>query len=145
MVRSTNLREDIFSFHRDADHPMQKLWSERSTHAMPSAPRYPLRVQTDSDRWRLEIPMPGIDPNNVSIEVAGTTISVRAEHAGDPYDAEARYDQTLSLPQFLDVDRITAAHRHGLLHLTVPLKDSVKPRRIQIDGIEADQKQLTTA
>jgi HSP20 family protein len=145
MVRSTNLLEDIFSFHRDADRLMQKLWSEGPTRAMRSTPHYPLHVQTDPDRWRLEIPMPGIDPKDVSIEVAGTTVAIRTEHASGPYGAEAPYNQTLTLPQFLDVDRITAAHRHGLLQLTVPVKDSVKPRRVQIDGIEAEQKQLTTA
>jgi hypothetical protein len=32
-----------------------------------------------------------------------------------------------------------------MLALTIPLKDSVKPRRIQIDGVADAQKQLTTA
>jgi len=33
-----------------------------------------------------------------------------------------------------------------MLELTLPLKDSVKPRRIQIDGVTNEtKKQLTTA
>jgi len=32
-----------------------------------------------------------------------------------------------------------------MLELTLPLKDSVRPRRIQIDGVAEPQKQLTTA
>jgi len=32
-----------------------------------------------------------------------------------------------------------------MLELTLPLKDSVKPRRIQIDGTNETKKQLTTA
>ena len=44
------------------------------------------------------------------------------------------YAKTLTIPQFLDVDRLTASHWHGMLRLTLPLKESVKPRRIQIDG-----------
>jgi hypothetical protein len=32
-----------------------------------------------------------------------------------------------------------------MLVLTIPLKESVKPRRIQIDGVADTQKQLTSA
>ena len=49
------------------------------------------------------------------------------------------------VPQILDLSGIKASHRHGMLALTIPLKDSVKPRRIQIDGVVDAQKQLTTA
>ena len=51
----------------------------------------------------------------------------------------------MTVPQSLDLDRITATHRHGMLELTLPLKDSVKPRRVQIEGVAESQKQLTTA
>jgi len=37
---------------------------------------------TSSDSWRLDAPMPGIDPKDVAIEVAGNTLTVRAEHTG---------------------------------------------------------------
>jgi HSP20 family protein len=139
--------EDIFNFQRDADRLFNQLWNElpsRSARPAPSA-GHPFQVHTTNEHWRLEIPMPGIDPKHVSIDVAGNTISVRAEQQGGRYDGETRYEQTMTVPQFLDVDRITATHRHGMLELTLPLKDTVKPRRIQIDSIAEEQKQLTTA
>ena len=43
----------------------------------------------------------------------------------------------------LDLEKLTASHRHGMLRLTLPLKESVKPRRVQIDTQVEDQKQLT--
>ena len=46
------------------------------------------------------------------------------------------------IPQFLDLEKLTASHRHGMLRLTLPLKDSVKPRRVQIETQAEDQKQL---
>ena len=49
------------------------------------------------------------------------------------------------IPQFLDVDKLTASHRHGMLRLTLPLKESVKPRRVQIETQVEDQKQLAGA
>jgi HSP20 family molecular chaperone IbpA len=56
-----------------------------------------------------------------------------------------RSEQTLTIPPFLDVDKLSASHRHGMLQLTLPLKENVKPRRIQIANAEEDRKQLTTA
>jgi hypothetical protein len=49
------------------------------------------------------------------------------------------------IPQFLDVEKLTASHRHGMLRLTLPLKESVKPRRVQIETQVEDQKQLAGA
>jgi HSP20 family protein len=102
-------------------------------------------VHATDENWRLELPMPGIDPKHVLIDVAGNTISIRSGQQGGRDDGETRYEQTMTVPQFLDVDRITATHRHGMLELTLPLKDTVKPRRIQIDSPAEERKQLTTA
>ena len=57
----------------------------------------------------------------------------------------SRYEQTLTIPQFLDLEKLTASHRHGMLRLTLPLKESVKPRRVQIETAVEEHKQLTGA
>jgi HSP20 family protein len=136
--------EEIFNFQREADRLFNQFWSELPARSSRSTQTNPFQVHTSEDSWRLEIPMPGIDPKQVSIEVAGNTIAVRAEQNGGRNDGEARYEQSMTVPQFLDLERISAAHRHGMLELTLPLKESVKPRRIQIEGIGESQKQLTT-
>jgi HSP20 family protein len=90
--------------------------------------------------------MPGIDPATVSLEVAGNTIVVRAEQDGGRNDGATQWEQTVTVPRVLDLDGLRATHRHGMLVLTIPLKESVKPRRVQIDvAADAQQKQLTTA
>jgi HSP20 family protein len=136
--------EDIFNFQREADRLFNQLWSELPARSTRSA-SYPFQVRSSQDNWQIEFPMPGIDPKHVSIDVAGNTISVRAEETAGRYDGETRYEQTMTVPQFLDLDHLSATHRHGLLVLTVPLKDSVKPRRIQIEGVAESQKQLTAS
>ena len=49
------------------------------------------------------------------------------------------------IPQFLDLEKLTASHRHGMLRLTLPLKESVKPRRVQIETEVEEHKQLVGA
>ena len=139
--------DDIFNFHREADRIFNQFWNDLPTRRANPA-QVPFQVHTNDDGWRLDIPMPGVDPQHVTLEVSGSTLSIRAEQQGGGQDGEVRFDQTVTLPQFLDLDKITASHRHGMLQLTLPLKESVKPRRIQIDGITEEtqkQKRLTTA
>ena len=102
---------------------------------------------TTDDGWRVDVPLPGVDPKDVSLEVAGNNLTIRAEvPSEDKEDTNvSRYEQTLMIPQFLDLEKLTASHRHGMLRLTVPLKESVKPRRIQIETQVEDQKQLVGA
>ena len=134
--------EDIFNFQREADRIFNQFWNSLPNRSPRATSNHPFQVHTSSDAWRLDVPMPGIDPKDVVLEVAGNTISIRAEHSGGSTDGEMRYEQTVTVPQFLDLERLAATHRHGMLELTVPVKDSVKPRRIQIDGVAEPQKQI---
>jgi HSP20 family protein len=136
--------EDVFAFQREVDRLFNRFWRDLPTRAIEPG-SIPLQVKTTDEGWRLEVPMPGVDPRYVSLEVAGNTLTVRVEQPGDKDTPTARYEQTVTVPQFLDVEKITASHRHGLLELTLPLKDSVKPRRIQIATAAEGAKRLTAA
>jgi HSP20 family protein len=103
-------------------------------------------VNATEDGWRVDVPMPGIDPKDVSLEVAGNNITIRAEVPGEGIDKHvSRYEQTFTVPHFLDIEKLNASHRHGMLRLTLPLKESVKPRRVQIETQVEEQKQLAGA
>ena len=136
--------EDVLNFQREVDRVFNQFWSDLPTRTTPAAGSSPaFQVNTTDDGWRIDVPLPGIDPQDVTLEAAGNTLSIRAETRGDDVDKNpARYEQTLTIPNFLDLDKLTASHRHGMLRLTFPLKESVKPRRIQIDTKPEDQKQL---
>lgn len=134
--------DDVFNFQREVDRLFNQFWSDLPTRtAAGSSPSF--QVNTTDDGWRIDVPMPGIDPKDVNLEVAGNTLSIRAEVPSDDKNASVtRYERTLSIPQFLDLEKLSASHRHGMLRLSVPLKESVKPRRIQIQSQPEEHKQL---
>ena len=137
-----NSFDDVFNFQRDVDRLFNQFWSDLPTRTNTgSSPSF--QVQTTEDGWRVDVPLPGIDPKDVSLEVAGNNLTIRTEIPGEGGDKNvSRYEQALIIPQFLDLEKLTATHRHGMLRLTLPVKDSVKPRRVQIDTQMEDQKQL---
>jgi len=145
-----NSFDDVFNFQREVDRLFNQFWSDlpaRTATATASGSSPSFQVNTMDDGWRIDVPMPGIDPKDVSLEVAGNTLTIRAEIPGDDKDRNnaTRYEHQFNIPQFLDLEKLAASHRHGMLRLTVPLKESVKPRRIQIETEGEDQKRLVGA
>lgn len=137
---------DLFSFQREIDRLFNQFWSDLPARLSAPAWSTGMRVSSNEDAWTIEVPMPGIDPRHVTLDVAGSTLQVRAEVPSDREgEAATRFEQSLQVPAFLDVDRLNAVYQHGLLRLTLPLKESVKPRRVQIETRAADQKQLNAA
>jgi HSP20 family protein len=137
-----NSFDDVFNFQREVDRLFNQFWSDLPTRtAAGSSPSF--QVNPTEDGWRVDVPLPGIDPKDVSLEVAGNNLTIRAEvQSEDGEKNVSRYEQTFTVPQFLDIEKLSASHRHGMLRLTLPLKDSVKPRRVQIETQMEDQKQL---
>jgi HSP20 family protein len=127
--------DEVFNFHREVDRLFNQFWTDLPSRAATFSS--PFQVNATDDGWRVDVPMAGIDPQQVELEAAGSTLHIRTR--------DGQYQQALSVPQFLDLDRITASHRHGMLQLTLPLKDSVRPRKIQIALAGDEQKQLGAA
>jgi HSP20 family protein len=130
--------DELLHAQRQADRMFERLWNERPVRA--NGPTAMFEVRSNDDGWQVDVPMAGIDPRHVTLDVAGSTLSIRAVNPDEP--SSVRFEQTISIPEYVDVEKIKATHRHGLLQLTLPLKESVKPRRIQIDAA-SDAKQLT--
>jgi HSP20 family protein len=138
-----NSFDDVFSFQREVDRLFNQFWSDLPART-PANSSPSFQVNATDEGWRVDVPLPGIDPKDVSLEVAGNNLTIRAEVSSQGNDTNiSRYEQTLVIPQFLDLEKLTASHRHGMLRLTLPVKESVKPRRIQIETQVEDQKQLT--
>ncbi len=125
--------DDVFNVQREMDRIFNQFWSDLPK--QPAAPNSSMsfHVNATDDGWRINVPLPGVDPKHVHLEVAGSTLSIRTDAADDKDANVARYEQTLTIPQFLDLEKLSASHQHGMLRLTLPLKESVKPRRIQIE------------
>ena len=135
--------DDVFGFQREVDRVFNQFWNDLPTRtAAGQSPAF--QVNTTDDGWRIDVPLPGIDPQHVNLEVAGNTLTIRAEEPAEKDSQPLRYEQSFVVPPFLDLEKIAASHKHGMLRLTVPLRESVKPRRIQIEGVD-DKKRSASA
>jgi HSP20 family protein len=70
-----------------------------------------------------------------TLTIAGETRSARKEDEGSSLIQEIRrgaFSRTLTLPAGLEADKATATFEDGVLTLTIPKAEQVKPRQIKI-------------
>ncbi len=87
--------------------------------------------------------LPGVNPEDVSISVLGDTLTIKAalpsedDIKGATYLRHERrassYTRSLSLPMPVEAERAEAHFKNGVLTLTLPKNDSVRPRIIKVE------------
>ncbi len=99
----------------------------------------PLCDLRDSDsHFLLSFDLPGMNREDIKVEVKGGRITVSGERKQDVKDGDytekryGRFERSISLPQGVDEDKIEAHYENGVLSLALPKSESVKPRQIAI-------------
>jgi len=138
------MRTDPF---RDFDRLTQQMLG---TSARPSA--MPMDAWREEDRFVVEFDLPGVPADSIDLDVERNVLTVTAQRAplNDKADFLAAerprgvFSRQLVLGDNLDLDRVDASYRDGVLRLQIPVAEKAKPRKISInqDGASGDQ-QLT--
>ncbi len=86
--------------------------------------------------------LPGLSPDNVTVEVEGDLLTISgelgesAETEGERYHFRERYTgafkRTLRLADTLDTGSITATFENGVLSLSLPKRPETQPKRIPV-------------
>jgi HSP20 family protein len=99
------------------------------------------------DAWRadhefiVEFDLPGVDPASIDLDVERNVLTVKAERQPSTKpDVElvaserprGVFSRQVLLGDALDPERITASYHAGVLHLSIPVAEKAKPRKISI-------------
>jgi HSP20 family protein len=120
------------------------------TAARPAA--MPMDAYRQGDSFYIQLDLPGISADSISLTVEQNVLTVRAERAPAQADGAQLivaerpygvYTRQVFLGETLDADRIGADYAAGVLTLTIPVRESAKPRNIEVTG--SDRKQAVSA
>jgi len=101
----------------------------------------PMNAFSSRDGYVLHMEVPGVPPENISIETHGRTLTVSGKREiktpenGSFHRRErsrGAFSRSLQLPADLDLSRAEASCKHGILTIRVPKKEEAKPRQITI-------------
>src|SRR5918995_331462 len=130
------MRTDPF---RDLDRLTQQVFG---TAARPAF--MPMDAWRSGDVFHIEFDLPGVNTESIDLDVERNVLTVRAERGqgsdtnGSEMLAAERprgvFSRQVILGDNLNLDAVEASYRDGVLHLTVPVAEKAKPRKISVES-----------
>ena len=106
------------------------------------------------DSYHLRMELPGVDPKEVEINLTGDQLTVSGEKKTSRevdeknlYFSESRYgrfQRTFRFPEGVKGEEVKAAYVNGVLELTIPIPEAVRPRTVKIE-VATDPKKIKAA
>lgn len=95
-----------------------------------------------SDQLVLELEMPGVDPKDADIQIVDDVLTVKAkrELAELPENQSwlrqerpaGEWSRSMKLPFKVEVAKVAATSKNGILRISLPRTEAEKPKRIEI-------------
>jgi HSP20 family protein len=149
LVPRDSVFQSLFDVRRDFDQIFNRMltgWPFSEGSVPQSAVGFTPAVESYVDKknrlYHCRIALPGIEPNDVQVQAHGNMLAITGErkcsHKPDDVDFQhnelwyGSFERMLSLPEGVDIDKLTADYRNGVLEITAPVSASVLPRQIEI-------------
>lgn len=140
------MRWDPFAEMASLRETMDRLFDEvrpwRYSSGNGSGTYFPVDVLDTDEEVIVKASLPGVKPEDIDISVTGQILTLkgeskeeREEKEGSYYRRERRYGsfvRQLQLPTEVDPNKAEAVFEHGVLRLTLPKAEAMKPRTIKV-------------
>lgn len=101
-----------------------------------------LDVAENDDAFVVTASVPGMKPDDLDITITDNVLTIKGEYKADETIEEEQYHirerrygsfgRSITLPVAVNADEVDANYENGVLILTVPKAEEVKPRRITV-------------
>ena len=97
-------------------------------------------LETEDD-FTLEVAAPGMSKENFNLHVDHKQLTISGEQKEEIQNkgkyarrefSYKSFKRSFILPDFVDIEKINASYEDGVLKITVPKREEVKPRTIEI-------------
>ena len=103
----------------------------------------PVDVIETKDQIVVKAAVPGVKPDEVDVSITGDTLTIKGETKAEEKFEEGSYlrkerrfgafQRTLTLPVNVVADKARAEFENGVLTLTLPKTEAVKPKSIKVN------------
>ncbi len=108
---------------------------------------FPIEISETDEALEVKASLPGVKPEEVEVTVANDVLTIKAAHEEkteekkkkkkDFYRREIRYGsfhRALSLPVSVDADKAEAKFDNGILQLSLPKAEALRPKQIKVES-----------
>ncbi len=147
MTRLTRTRNrNLSSLQNEIDRVFDRFFPSREQSQESSSSRTVWRPQMDlletDEDYRLHLDMPGMSKDDLKISYQDNELVVSGERKSTHTDEDeefvrversfGQFRRAFTLPRTVDAENINATYDNGVLTVTVPKTEKVKPRQIEI-------------
>jgi HSP20 family protein len=97
-----------------------------------------VNIIESKEDYRIEVAAPGLDKADFRINIENNvlTISAEKEEKNEEKDEQfmrrefnySSFTRSFTLPESMDVEKISAKHKDGVLHVSIPKRDEAKAK-----------------
>ncbi|MBN1697280.1 MAG: Hsp20/alpha crystallin family protein [Spirochaetales bacterium] len=87
--------------------------------------------------------LPGLEEKDIDVSIASNVLTIKGSRKDDREEKNKKYyrkeswsgsfQRTISLPASVNAEKISAELKHGILSVTLPKKEEVKPKQISVN------------
>ena len=91
----------------------------------------------------LKADLPDVDVKNIDVRVENQTLTIAGERNFEKEDSAkgfhriernyGKFVRSFAVPNAFDTDKIGAAYKNGVLTVTLPKKETAKPRQVKVE------------
>jgi HSP20 family protein len=127
---------------------MDRLWEDyfgsgrRALRPLPAEFAPAVDIKETADQIVVKAEVPGMDAKDINISVTGDVLTIKGEKKSEREEKEENYhlversygsfSRSLAMPAAVNMDKIEAKYDKGVLTITCPKKEEVKPKAIEI-------------
>jgi len=99
-------------------------------------------IYNEDDSIVLKAELPGIDKDNINIDVKDRVLTLKGERSSDNEVKEdsyyrremsfGKFERRFSLPDHVDPDDIKADYKDGILRIEIPKPETEQPKQISV-------------
>ncbi len=99
-----------------------------------NATRFPVDLFEDKDNAYVRAELPGVNRDEIQVEMAdgNLTITASRKQANDRGEEAVAFTRSVSIESDIQADKVAAVYEHGVLTVTLPKREEVKPKKVTV-------------
>lgn len=152
LYATEGLFENLFGLHREFNEMFNRLltgkpWGRELPEFQTPfafAPAVEAYLDKEGQKYICRVTMPGIEPKDLQIHTQGNLLAIRGERKTTHKAKEAEFfeeeiaygffERAITLPEGVNVEKLTAEYVNGVLEITAPVAAAALPRKIEVKG-----------
>lgn len=137
--RIPNMWQEMDQLQRE----MNRLFRSSQGVRLHTAPSFPaLNIWANEEGQVITAEIPGVEPEDLEISVTGEILTLSGTRKAETINEDVRhhrqergygrFKRSIQLPYPVQNERVEAAFKNGVLHITLPRAEQDKPRKITV-------------